>query len=114
MLWWLSVLLSVAALALFASPLRWPRFRKQLFVSAILLLGASNLTQTVHAFLQAQDRRASALERLRNPDMPPVVVAWAEKDLLGQPSPGLLLNAVLGGVVLGAGAMALLGSRGPE
>ncbi|HEX8568488.1 MAG TPA: hypothetical protein VF699_00985 [Caulobacteraceae bacterium] len=110
---WLSLLLLLAAMALLATHLRWssPIRRKQILMVAMLLMAGSSLTLTIASFLEAEDRRASALERLHGPATPPTVAAWAERDLLTEPSPVLLLNAILGGVVLGAGAMGLLRSR---
>lgn len=116
MLWWFSLLLLIAAMAVFVTHLRWPQpdRRRQLLIMAMLLMGASSLTQTFVMFMRAEDNRATALERVQTPGIPTVVRTWAERDLLTQPSLGLLVNAVLGGALIGAGGMALLRSRRPE
>jgi hypothetical protein len=116
MLFGLSVLLAIAAMAVMAIHIRRPRpdKRGQLFLVAMLLLAGSNLTQTFSAFVRAEDQRATAVERLRTPGLPAVVETGAERDLLTQPSLGVLVNAVLGGMLLGAVGTALARSFRPE
>jgi peptidoglycan/LPS O-acetylase OafA/YrhL len=116
MLWSLSLLLGIVVLVILAVWVRGPeaRRRRSLFLLAMLLVGASNLVSTFDGFLSAEDRRATALERLRTPGIPLVVETSAEREVLNEPGLGLLVNAVLGGMLVGAAGTLLARSWRPE